>query len=215
MEEKTEGIILQTVPYLSKGAIVKIFSPSGLISFFVKHISTKKRSYLMPLSQIEIVYRKKEGLYLALDLSLVNHNLELRHSFECMDAAGKMVKALITSQMQEKSAPDLYLLLDVYLKKLPSFQSPGTLLDSFLLKLLIHEGLLHLSPLCTTCSSEALFLSDGESHCQSHAQIGAHSFTATEFSSLLILTFSRRFSELSQIPPLSSKVQKLFSELIQ
>jgi len=215
MEEKTEGVILQTVPYLSSGAIVKLFSPAGLLSFFVKRISTKKRSYLMPLTQIEVVYRKKNGLHSVLDLSLINHHMELRHSLECMDASGKMAKALADSQMQEKSAPDLYRLLDAYLKRLPEFQNPSALLDSFLLKLLTHEGLLHLTPTCSICNSEAHFLSNGESHCKIHAQIGAHSFTQSEFSSLLVLTFSKRFSEIALISPLSSKVQKLFSQLIQ
>jgi len=140
MEEKTEGLLLQAIPYLGHQKILKVFTPeTGLLSFIVKQ---KKLSQLSPFLVAEWVYRNgKEDIHLLKDLTLLNDLLDLRESYKILSLAGQMAKDLLRSQFPAKQGKDLYQLTLAYLEKLPTFSQPETLAASFRLKLLLHEGL--------------------------------------------------------------------------
>ncbi len=144
-EIKTEGIILKTVPYKDHHKIIKILTPdSGIISLMAKGVTKPKLlSLLSPLTQLELVYRKKgSDLCFFKEGFVIEHHHFLRQRWDLLEAAGKMAGAILTTQFPEKAAPDLYKLLTASLKQLPHFQESSTLTTLYYLKLLTHEGVI-------------------------------------------------------------------------
>ena len=144
-ENKTEGIILKMIPYKDHHRIIQILTPdSGIISLLAKGVSRPKmQALLSPLTQLEIVYRKKgSDLYFFKEGFVIEHHHFLRERWDLLESAGKIASALLHSQFPEKAAPDLYLLLIACLKHLPYFQEPVTVIALFYLKLLTHEGVI-------------------------------------------------------------------------
>lgn len=139
-EEKKEAICLTTIPYLEKAQILKVFTKeSGLISLIVKKKSLLSFS---PFCLAEWVVKKGKGdLYLAIDATSLDSYLELRKSYATLQAAGKIAQSLLRSQMPQKPSPLLYKLLFSYFQKLKTSSNGKALAASFMLKLLIHEGL--------------------------------------------------------------------------
>lgn len=191
MEEKTEGLLLQAIPYLGHQKILKVFTPeAGLLSFIVKQ---KKLSQLSPFLVAEWVYRNgKEDLHLLKDLTLLNDLLHLRESYEILSLAGQMAKDLLRSQWPAKQGKDLYHLTLAYLEKLSTFSQPGTLAASFRLKLLLHEGLF--------------------------SESAERPFSNAEWEVVHTCATARRFSlleTLSLSPPLSEKINIFFEEKLR
>lgn len=199
-EAKSQGLLLQAIPYLGTGRILKVFSrEAGLISLF-----TKKKtlgSLASPFCIGEWIYRKRPGgdLYTLQDASLIDPLLGLRHSFHCLSAAGLMAQDILKSQLPIETSPALYDLLCSYFKQLHSFLHPEILSTSFRLKLLLHEGLLSLTKHCSHCPHAALHLSEGESFCSFHAPLPSIEFTQIEWEQLHLLAFASKFSLLHEI----------------
>ena len=142
-EIKTEGIILKMIPYKDHHRIVQILTPdSGILSLLAKGVSRPKmQALLSPLTQLEVVYRKKgSDLCFFKEGFVIEHHHFLRQRWELLESAGKIAGALLQSQFPEKAAPGLYRLLIACLKHLPHFKEPATLITLFYLKLLTHEG---------------------------------------------------------------------------
>jgi DNA repair protein RecO (recombination protein O) len=145
--EKVEGIVLRSLPYREQEKILTLFTAErGLISLIVKKIS-KKSSHLLALSSLfcqgEFLYEKgNSDLYRFLDGSLLDEHLFLRQNWRYLEAASKLTKALLHSQLPGKPAPHLYALFISYLRQIPHFEEPLGLFASFYLKLLHHEGVL-------------------------------------------------------------------------
>lgn len=147
MEEKTPGLLLQSIPYLDQKKILKIFTPEGLVSLFAK------TSTLTPFCIAEWVYQKTEKeLYPLKEAALLDPLSALRQSYPIITAAGSIAKDLLRSQLPGKKAPALYQLACLYLKKIPL--APEILVASFRLKLLLHEGLLSALPEPTFTAAE-------------------------------------------------------------
>ncbi|HSX10176.1 MAG TPA: hypothetical protein VLF94_00450 [Chlamydiales bacterium] len=180
MEEKVPGLLLQVIPYLGQKKILKVFTPEGLVSLFAK--STP----LTPFCLAEWVYRKTDTeMHPLLDTTLLDPLSELRQNYSVISAAGAMAKDLLRSQLPGKKAPALYQLASLYFRKLPA--APATLVASFRLKLLLHEGLL--SP-------------DREP-----------SFTTTEWTQVIALASARQLSSLFELTSLPlEKIALLFEE---
>lgn len=131
-EEKTSGLLLQSIPYLGQKKIFKVLTPHGLITLMT-------RSPLTPFAIAEFVYRKtQKEIHTLLDSTLIDPLLDLRQSYTILTAAGSIAQDLLRTQLPSKPAP--YTLACAYLKKLPL--NPPILVTSFRLKLLLHEGLL-------------------------------------------------------------------------
>lgn len=180
----TVGILLQAIPYLGQKKILKVFTPEeGLLSFFAQ--STK----LDPFCIAEWVYRKKsqKEMYPLLDASLIDPLLHLRSDYATLSAAGQMAKDLLQTQLPHKKAPELFKLVVLYLQRLSD--APATLLASFRLKLLHHEGLL------------------------SHEQ--EEGFTEAEWEQAQVLAFSRKLSEIQAAEPPHAKIERLLKERME
>jgi DNA repair protein RecO len=218
VEEKTEAIVLSSLPYLRGSRILKVFTrENGLVGLIgqAKHTSLLSSS----LVTAEFVYRKKKtDLYSITDLSVLSYHFELRKSYEHINAASEMAKALIQSQMPGRGAPLLYELFQSYLRKLPSFSKPSLLSLSFAMKILSFEGLIHLSETCTKCPSLPSFLTNGEPLCLEHSPHGGFFFSREEWSQLLCLTLSKSFAELETLTipaPLVKRLYDLFESFVK
>lgn len=210
-EEKTEGLLLQSIPYLGTQKILKVFTKEqGLLSFIVK------KGIFQPFCIGEWVYiEKTQGLYPLKDASVFEHFLELRASFATLSAAGKIGRALLQSQLPGKGG-NLYALAIAYLKKLAQFAHPETLVCSFLLKLLLHDGLLSLKNECSECGEKTSSLTQGESFCITHSSTESILFSEEEWLLLHHLTFTRSFQAFQILEvnvEIQNKIEKLFEQL--
>ncbi len=145
-EERAEGIVLKTLNYKEKDRICTVFTKEhGVVALLVKGASTPARSSLStPFCEAEWIYVKGRGdLYRVNDASLIDTHADLRSSFAHLQAAGEMAAVLLHSQFPAKQAPQLYAIFSRFLKQLPTFSNPTTLLTAFYLKLLHHEGVLN------------------------------------------------------------------------
>lgn len=140
MSITTPGLLLQSIPYLGKKKILKVFSPEqGLISFF----STSNT--LSPFCVAEWVYLKTEKEMKPLqDVTLTDPLLHLRENYTLITAAGLIAQDLLRTQLPNKKASELFDLTLFYLKNL--YKAPDLMTASFHLKLLVHEGLFSPDP---------------------------------------------------------------------
>ena len=220
-EGRIEAITLKTFPYRDRTRIVKFFSKEeGLLSMIVKGISPKKPNLLVlssPLILVRLVYRKKKGdLHLLTDVKIENSFLDIRKSLTTLNAACEMGRAIRTSQLPRKSSPQLYALFKIYLEKIPFFENPWILTSSFLLKLLLHDGHLHLQAKCQRCEKKAFFLEKGESLCHQHKSPFSLSFTEREWEDLFVLIYSKKFSDLQRIDHSSwDKMLELYHSILE
>ena len=213
-EEKTEGLLLQTIAYLGNKKILKVFTKDhGLISLMAK--KSIPASLTTPFLVAEWVYEKgKKELHSLQDASLIADLAHLRENYALLSAAGLIAQDLLKSQLPERKAPLLYALALSYLQKLPAFSHPDIAISSFRLKRLLHEGVLSLQPTCAQCDRGAAYIQDGESLCKDHSQGQGVVFSHDEWGVLCDLAFARQFSALQHIfvpPALQNKIESLSS----
>lgn len=223
MEEKTEGIVLHSFAFQENSRILKIFSPDlGLFSLIVKNISLKKSHLLSlttPFSHGEFVYKKgKTDLFIFTDGTLLDSHLFLRQSLPVLQTAAKMTRSLLDSQWAHKNSLSLFILFKNYLKSLKTYDNTQAILSSFYLKLLLHEGLIHLSNQCNHCSNPSIALNDGESLCINHSTDNSMRFTEEEFILLCTLARAKKFGILQEVPmyeDMRNKIESLFLSQMQ
>lgn len=215
MQTKSFGLLLQSIPYLGKSQILKIFTEeSGLISLMAKNIP------FAPFCVAEWVYRKTQGeIFNLIEGSLIDSLIGLRQSYAALMAAGSMARDLLKTQWPAKASPRLYNLAHVYFRHAPLFENPAILSMSFRLKLLLHEGLLALQTQCTYCEEQATALLEGETVCALHATISATQFSILEWQVLCTLALARNISSLRHLdlhhdivhlPSLEERITSLF-----
>jgi len=134
-EEKTTGLLLQAIPYLSK-KIIKVLTPEGLLTFI-----TKKKA-LTPFLYAEWIYTKKKEIHPLHDDTLLDDLSLIKQDFARLTAAGRMAQDLLRTQLPGKPAIEALTLTLACFRKLPLFSDPSHLAAIFRLKLLISEGLL-------------------------------------------------------------------------
>jgi DNA repair protein RecO (recombination protein O) len=202
----TEAIVLQAIPFKEYDRILTLFSPQGLLKFFVK---VAKKEYLhlaaltSPLTLAEFHYTPgRKGLHRLVEGTILKQNIQIRESYTSLIIAEKMVYALLQSQWPDKPAPKLFALFILLLEHLPTVKEPSSFLTLFLLKLLRHEGLLQLStPL------QAVYRFAGERYSQKEAPPGALLFTEEEEELLTSLALTRFLPDLKECT-LSTEFQK-------
>lgn len=186
-EKKIEGLLLQTIPYLGNQKILKVLTPEeGLLT-----LMSKKKS-LEPLTQpfliAEWVYRRGKGeIHSLVDATLLNDLADLRKDYTILATAGQIAQDLLKTQWPEKPGSGPYLLATSFLQKISL--NPETLLASFRLKLLLHDG---------------------------HIGEETHPFSQQEQEIVHQLTIARQFSFLQNLKiekSLQEKIEKLFYTL--
>lgn len=196
---KTEGIVLQATNYREYDKILTIFTEKGLLKLFVKTSRKNKLNHLpftVPLAKAEFLYFERKTLSKLHEATLINPHYELRNSLPHLEAASKIISAILRSQMSDKSAPKLYLLFSLFLENLHASNCPETVYISFLLKLLKHDGLLQKGD-CSYCKEPSSHRYGGEAFCEKHALRGSKVFLAEEEKLLEFLTNARHFSKIA------------------
>lgn len=218
--KKTEGIVLKVVPFKENDRILSLFTPDfGVMSLYVRSLSNKKSALAnltTPLCRGEFVFRiGRSELYRFVDGTILDLHLGVRRSYAHLECAGKMVQAILKSQMSGKRSKKLYQLLSSYLKHLSKSSFPETFWASFALKLLKHEGLLFLDDLCLSCRKEkASSLYDGESQCSQCSDPMSLSFSTFDWKVLQILFHTRSFDPLFNLElpsSLTAAINTLFN----
>ena len=197
MENTSLGITLSNTPFKDNCRIIKVLTKDeGIISLFIKGVNLKKGKLLSltsPFCLGEFIYKKgNTDLYKFYDGSVIEDNLQLRSSYQNIQTASKLIKAILISQIPLKEIPAIFSLLSTYLKRLVEFKEKETFLISFYLKILLHEGLLHFD-------SEIV------------------SFTEKEVNQMHEIVLARSFSKLKNLitsEDLCEKVEKFFFYLI-
>ncbi len=217
--EVLHGVLLRSFPYLANHRILKIFTPAkGLLSLIARNVHATKSAWANPFCIAEWVIKSSTNtdLHSLHEASLLTPLLHLRESYSVMSSAGSIAQELLRSQLPGKPAPKLYELLIACLKYI-ALNPPG-IKEAFRLKLLHHEGLIHLGDCCGKCDQQAEALLFGESVCLRHSGQAAVVFNPAEWRLLMQLGSARRFTELQEVKiPLSfaEKMEKLFVERLQ
>lgn len=218
--EKTEGIVLRSLPYQDKNRIFTVFTNYyGVLQFIIKGISTKRTDRLAlssPLCEGEyLFYRGKSSLMHFVDGSVLSEHLQLRTKMQHIQAAASLVQIILTSQLPHKPAPKVYQFFHKCLRAIPHFEDTAILTNSFCIKLLKQEGLLVLQPFCSQCEKEAMALYHGESFCSFHAPKFSFRFLQKQWDTLLTLAHATTFSQLQNLDlseDLSEKIKQIFQE---
>jgi len=196
--EHCVGVVLSVLAFRESDQIVTIFSPEGLIKLFVKR---KRLPLMVPLTEGEFLFVAGRGdLYRFRDGTILNQNLKLRERLENLEAASRLVQAILKSQWPGKGAPRLYHLFCYFLRLIPEVEQPEELASVFLVKTLKHEGLLQQTDRCCVCEKEPNSRFGGERFCEEHAPKAALQFTAQEEKRLVEIAEGRSLKELLTEP---------------
>lgn len=219
-ERCVEGIVLQSCPFRDSGRILHVFTAErGVITLFIKDLS-KKRLIMVnltsPLCRAQFIFRKgRSDLHHLIDGTVVDPHIKLRRSYTRLQLAGKMLRAITTSQMPGKPTPSLYALLANYLRQLAHFCDPISLWTSFQLKVLQHEGILSLDTTCLCCHKErASCITQGESRCIKCNSEATPHFSSKEWSVLLQFFRAKKFEELKKFK-IGSKLTQTIETLYE
>lgn len=138
-------------------------------------------------------------MYSCREASPIELHLPLRRALHTLQQGCQLLQALQRSQMPGRAAPELYELLRRYLGRMGSAERPEILVSSFLLKILRHEGLLHITNRCAVCQEplERRVIVGGEAFCQKHAPFKTWELDPEEARLLSVLAVSRSLGELT------------------
>lgn len=222
MIEELLGITLQSIPYTEKKRIVTAFTlEKGLITFILRDLSFQKSASFplcSPFCLAEFTVSKgKSDIFILKESRIIDEHSDLRKDLAYIQNAYLMGKAIMDSQLSHKTSPSLFLLLKTYLKNIPLIEFQDSLLISFLLKILSHEGLIHLTQKCNLCDKSAHLLHKGEALCSDHEIPFCHVFSNPEYDLLTKLNQVKSFSEIKTLKTnfeLKNKVISLFKELV-
>ncbi|MBN2479630.1 MAG: DNA repair protein RecO [Parachlamydiales bacterium] len=217
--KNTLALTLKVIPYSDRSKIITALTKDfGIVSIMVNNLTFKKSnfvSFTSPFTLSEVIIKEtKSDLFSLKDVNIIDQNLHLRKDFEYLRYAGKMTKAIIDLHFQFKKSNTIFVLLEKFLKNI--FINPKSLYMSFLLKVLLNEGLINPKLRCNICNSLATNLSSGETICDKHIQKGSFIFSKSEYDILHLLTYTKSFSDIKQIDlstNFEEKIYLIFKEL--
>jgi DNA repair protein RecO (recombination protein O) len=226
LKEEIHGVILKTIPFGDYDQILTIFTEQdGIKNLIVKGALRKsgQSKLTSPLTLAQFIIAKgRSDLAKCTEISPLNRHLHLRDRLESLMAAGSLIKAVLSTQQHNKPAPLLFQLLTHYLSHLDKMETssyPEALASSFQLKILHHDGMMHISPLCSLCNIpiKQFYIAEGQCFCPQHSPSTAFTFSEEESDLLLLLTYSRSMKEMSSMAisqHFQEKITQLFSALI-
>lgn len=224
--QQVQSIVLSVLPYEDFDRIGTVFTrENGLIKLFLKGANRPKSPYhglFSPLAALEVVYQpKRSGLHRFLEARAIDTHPRLRQDLDHLEAACELLQAVQATQFQGKPAPRLYDLLAYYLQRMVEAKDPQVLLDSFRLKLLLHDGHWQPPQRCVHCGDnldkEARWNGQGW-YCLEHAdESQSLHFQDEEMSYLFVVTATRSFKDLKDLESTSDcseKIDHLFSYFV-
>lgn len=214
--KKTKAIVLRKVLYKEKSLVLTLFSENqGLFSLFLRNSNKNQIALFNPFSEGEFHYSEKNSdRFFYVDSSIIDLHLCLRKKYESLDAAAKITKFILSTQLPGKNTPLLYKLFSIYLKKIPTVHEPMLLVISFYLKVYKHDGLIALSNQCSKCQNPSEGLFQGESFCKRDLPYNGIFFHESEWEILKKLLELKSFENLDLLnisESLEEKISKLSS----
>jgi DNA repair protein RecO (recombination protein O) len=221
-EEKLRAIVLRTLPFKDKQAILTLLSEEkGLISMIVKGIAPSRpqlTACTSPLCEAEFIYRQgSSDLLLCKDVSLLDPHLGLRKKYHFIELGSQFCKIILDTQLPGKPTQALYALVSSFLKQIPHFpEALHHLKGAFLLKVLKHEGMLSTTLTCSICDRPQAFHIHGSHHfCSIHAPPCALHFSLEEWDIICQLAYVSSFTKLRHMTFPSSLLAKIESHFQQ
>jgi DNA repair protein RecO (recombination protein O) len=219
---RTEGVILRTIPIQDYKQLLTLFTLDyGLI----KILYNRKKNFpgaVHPLSHVEVIFREKNSeIFPCEELTLWQPYLRLRDKLPYLEVACDLLKMIERSQLLGKKAPMLYRLFLYYLDKIPFVSDPYTLIASFRLKLLKHEGILTFPFTCAFCQKVLISTAFGQGaglFCLDHRPKPAFIYGEDELQMMSHLTLCQKLTELLTLqlhPDLLKKIEVFFEEQIK
>lgn len=212
---QSTGIVLNSFPFKEKDKILTLFTKErGIVKLFVKGKLFFNQALTERYTVSDFLYSQGRGdLYQFCDATVLEQNPQLRHSFEALQMGEKLGSAILRSQWQGKEAPYLFELFLAFLKKVPE----EGLYAPFLLKILKHEGILQLEPVCSSCGSHLGkgWRFGGERFCENHAPSPSIELNEKEEEYICKYYGARSFETLLSPTPFLdfvSKVETLFTQ---
>ena len=222
---KDEALVLQASDCKEDGRIVSLFTfQHGIIKIFINakgKDSSRQRALSTPLTLLTVSCQINRGdLYRCLDAKIIDQHLELRKNLEVLESACHMARSTLRSQATHVAAPNLYLLLKSYLKLLSFSISPESILSSYQLKLLRHEGFLASLTSCPLCLKDQTIQiqswASGEFYCREHSPSANIYFPIEEYTALYQLASSKStniLKEMNAPERLRKKINGMFLEM--
>lgn len=215
-----QAIVLSSFNYRDYDRITTLYSQDqGLIKLIVHGANRPKSNRLIfcqPFTLLELTYLTKKGeIHHFREGKILNPNLNLRDSYEALEAASQLLDITSKSQMPEEPSSQLFLLLTTYLKKIPEFKNPYILSQSYLLKTLLMQGLWTIQTQCSSCQKalEDFYFSSKGYCCKSCAPLSSVRLNLDEMECITALVQERSFKELEKLDlkkSLQEKIEKIF-----
>jgi DNA repair protein RecO len=203
---RAEGIIVKTIDYQEYDTILHVFTKNeGMRSFIAKrarHPRSRGTLPSSPLTHAEFVFENPDKpLPICREISPVSYYLSLRKDIDSLTNACKMACILHETLLPGKAAPLLFGLFKCYLDQMAKSQGSQSLVASFLLKFLRHEGVFTLPLYCTECDQEltGFYVCHHGFFCCEHAPERTLFFSNEEQQMLHQLMYSRQFSLIMQL----------------
>lgn len=223
--KRTEGIVLQIVPYKDYHQIATLYTPDyGVLKLIAHYSRTQKSKFagcFMPLNKLEILFHaSQKEIEKTHSASILEPHLALRQSLPVLQTACDMATALLKSQLPGKASPLLYQLFAYFLSKLNETKDPQVFLASFLLKLLRHDGLLAIDEHCSACQIplNQSVIAGGQVFCLSHAPAFGISFDQEEQQLIYALSLNTSYNLLKELicsDRMKHNIQQVFLERIR
>lgn len=213
---KTEGIVLQALPFKERDQILTLFTPYGLLKLFIKGRQKAQSALMVPLTAGEYLYKLgKHDLHQFFDGTVLNQHYKIRDRYESLATAQALFQCLLYSQWLGKPAPRLYLLLCHFLEHMAALENPSRLASIFMLKILNHEGILQLGGGCVECGKISEKRCRGECYCFVHAP--SHALVFNEHEEILLKSLAegrslKSVAALDQDCVFKEKISALFHQ---
>lgn len=219
-EIHTEAIVLTSFPYRDFDRIVTLFSPDrGIFKVIILGAQRPKSANLIftqPLTHLFLTYKPKKGeLHLFKEGKHISSSIDTRNSYDALCSALKLVDYTIKSQPNESPNAKLYSLFKSYLQKITTFKNPDTLALSYLMKILVFEGLWTIQINCSNCREplDHFYYFSKAYFCSKCAPNRELVFELDEMHSMAKLVNERSYQALDEVliaKSLSEKIEKLF-----
>lgn len=220
--ETIEGIVIKSLPYQDNKRIFSLFTEKGLLSFITDVKDSRPETLLVcsPLSKGEYVFAESKGGWKKIQDSSLNFSyLNFKSSYPLLDSASLCLKAIASSQLENKPAPLLYHLLKIYLEKIQEFQDPYIIASSFFLKVLRFEGLFSLDEPCSYCENRpSQGFIDLKPSCGCYTHPEGVFFDEIEWKQLKVLGLAKEIPLLKTLEcstELHEKIRKLFEDFFR
>lgn len=173
-----QGVCLQTKPIGEHDLLLTVFTDLiGVVRIYARNVGKGSRrawaTACRPSSLAEwTLHRGRADLWSLQEASLLYYPEQVHHEWSSLQDTMQLLEAVSISQWLMKPVPALFELMIAYLQQMDHSYSPS-LLPSFYLKVLTHEGLFPMDSCCSVCeeSSQTFYIDhEGTILCEKHRQ---------------------------------------------